>query len=304
MILYISEDSGRLIQDPSFSADLNTVNFKRGDSTEVDIRFCSNTLGLSANPARQISFGIKNSGKYDGPFIVNSNIYTIRNNGYVMNPSFNTITLNQSLSSGDGNETNDLESITAMLEISWSDGLSAYQSTQTVNAVISNDVIKGNESTPLAQPTPEKWLSDRYFIAPYNIDGNFRIFVENQASYSGTNNIGLGINSLAFNTGSDTIALGQNSSTSNTGEQVIAIGLEAGYGNTGDNNIFLGSYTNASAGISNAIVLGRGASATESNTIVLGSTVTPLLTSATGTTTGKYLIVRLNGQNVKLPIYV
>jgi len=49
--------------------------------------------------------------------------------------------------------------------------------------------------------------------------------------------------------------------------------------------------------------LGDSAVATQSNTIAIGSTSYPLLTSGTGASTGSYLTVRLNGVNRKILIY-
>jgi hypothetical protein len=49
--------------------------------------------------------------------------------------------------------------------------------------------------------------------------------------------------------------------------------------------------------------LGYGAQATANNTLAIGSTSVPLLTSNTATSTGSYLVVRLNGVNRKLLIY-
>lgn len=76
---------------------------------------------------------------------------------------------------------------------------------------------------------------------------------------------------------------------------------------TGIKNICIGSNTGtnstALSALSGCIVMGDSARATQSNTVVLGSTGTPLLTAATGTTTGSYLVVRINGRDLKIPLY-
>jgi hypothetical protein len=50
-------------------------------------------------------------------------------------------------------------------------------------------------------------------------------------------------------------------------------------------------------------VIGNGAQATRNNTIALGSTTTPFLTASSGTSTGSYLVVRINGVDRKLLIF-
>lgn len=80
------------------------------------------------------------------------------------------------------------------------------------------------------------------------------------------------------------------------------IGYKSGEFNTGDRNQCIGSNSSALYH-SDCIVIGHDAIATQSNSFVLGSTTSPLLTASTGTNTGLYLIVILNGRELKIPLY-
>ncbi|MCX6873395.1 MAG: hypothetical protein NTW21_06245, partial [Verrucomicrobia bacterium] len=73
-------------------------------------------------------------------------------------PSFNTVALNDAL--GVGGDT-ELSSLTLMGEITWREGAGEPTSTRTFAIVVENDVNRGTEGTPQAQPDPEAWLSAR-----------------------------------------------------------------------------------------------------------------------------------------------
>ena len=83
------------------------------------------------------------------------------------------------------------------------------------------------------------------------------------------------------------------------------LGGGAGAGVTGSKNQLIGASTSVNPlSCSNCIVLGDRAVATQSNTIAIGSTTTPLLTASSATgSTGSYLVVRINGVDRKLLIY-
>jgi hypothetical protein len=123
-------------------------------------------------------------------------------------------------------------------------------------------------------------------------------------------NTGSNINAFGYsacdnNSGDGVNALGNGSCYNNTGSYVNALGNGSGINNSGGYNQFFGSNTSTSpTSLSGCLVVGHGASATQNNTIALGSTTVPFLTSGSGTNTGNFLVMRLNGQNVKIPIYI
>lgn len=163
MRLYISTDTQSFITEPAFRAPVNSVTFKRGDAAQVNIQFVSGSTALSAISGKQIKFGLKESGDYDGDYLVYKDTYTVSGNDFVLVPSFNTEALNTLLGHDalSGNVLNDVAAVNTMLEVSWSDDGSSWYSTNTIVATVNNDVIKGSEGTPLATPDAQDWLDDR-----------------------------------------------------------------------------------------------------------------------------------------------
>lgn len=166
MLLFIDVDSQKLVQVAGSRAELTSVAFKRGDSARVEVQFVSGTVvqELSGTTITG-SFGLKESGKYDtASCIVGPASWTKEGTGtatkYVFEPDFATSALADLLEHGDADDTNDVVSVALMGEISWTiDG--AIYSTQTFEAVVHNDVLKGGEG--LSVPVPDQqvqWLSE------------------------------------------------------------------------------------------------------------------------------------------------
>ena len=168
MKLYIDTDSDNypFRENAIFNSPVSEVSFKRGDSASVEIIFVSNNTALSATADKLLTFGIKEKGKYDSDYIVSTSEYNTLGTSYVLNPSFNTVGINDLLNSGDGNEDNDIASISGMLEVTWSsDGGANWASSNTITAVINNDVCKGGEATSEPSQTLTEWLA-LYHPAP------------------------------------------------------------------------------------------------------------------------------------------
>jgi trimeric autotransporter adhesin len=113
-----------------------------------------------------------------------------------------------------------------------------------------------------------------------------------QENITGSNNIFLGSSSGRFNTtGDGNSFIGVLSGYKNTtGMGNLFIGQYAGYENlTGANNTFIGNFSGspASVNLTNSTAIGASASATESNTVVLGNAAT--------TITGKGLAAGTSG---------
>jgi hypothetical protein len=156
--LYIDKATGSFISDPLFKAPVDSVSFKRGDAASVRVSFVN---GFTVEPladGAEIAFGIKSSGSYDGPFLVFADAYEEDGDSYTLAPNFNTESLDEALNV-DGNDANDVASLAAMLEVTWSEDGENFQSSRTITANIANDLIRGDESTPVAQASPEDWLA-------------------------------------------------------------------------------------------------------------------------------------------------
>lgn len=170
MQLIINKDSNTFVNSVLFNSPVSNIAFKRGDAAKVELIFASENTALSATNDKTIILGLKESGKYDGTFVVSTSSYTTDNTRYVMNPNFNTVALNDLLNSGDGNDGNDVGSVDLMLEITWSeDGGSTWYSSNTITATINNDVIKGLEGTPLQEADPIDWLRTYGVLAPLSL---------------------------------------------------------------------------------------------------------------------------------------
>jgi hypothetical protein len=158
--LYIDKDSNRFISNPTFKSSIDSVSFKRGDSATVELIFVSNNTSLSAVSGLDVTLGIKESGRWDGPYIVIANEYTINGDSYVLKPNFNTDELNALLNHGDSDDTNDIPSVTLMMEVTWSENGNDFYSTNTISAIVENDVNKLTEATPTPSQSLTQWLTN------------------------------------------------------------------------------------------------------------------------------------------------
>jgi len=152
MRLYFDLDQGRLVTGAGFNTRLNLVEFKRGDAAEIRFGFYRGVTQEILTGTPQLQFALKEDGKYDGDPVVSESSWTLGTSeamDYVCNPDFNTTELDTLLNSGDADDTNDIEYVDLMLEVTWSeDGGSSWSSTDTVTARVHNDVIKGIEGVP------------------------------------------------------------------------------------------------------------------------------------------------------------
>jgi hypothetical protein len=133
------------------------------------------------------------------------------------------------------------------------------------------------------------------------------IFIGNGAGYealNSQNSIFLGYAGDSALSAYQSNFLGYFSGSESTGNNVNAFGQRAGESNTGNHNQFLGAFTTTDPkSLSGCLVLGMSAAATQNNTIALGSTAVPFLTASSGNDTGSFLVIRLNGVNLKIPLY-
>lgn len=163
MQLYIDTATKNLVTSPQYKTNVETFSFMRGDSAPIAISFVSGFSSLSAVATNKlITFGIKAQGIYgDGPYLVTTNTFTVSGNNYNIAPSFNTAGLNSLLNAVDGISGNDVASVAANLQITWSDNNGTdWNSTPVIPITIYNDLISGNEGTPVTLPTPEDWLDN------------------------------------------------------------------------------------------------------------------------------------------------
>jgi hypothetical protein len=162
MRLYIDLDSRQLIQSPAYKQPITRLEFKRGDSASIEVRFVRGASIVELAEGAAGRLGFKAKGQYDADFLVSALEWTKEGTGaeavYRFDPDFNTVELNTALGHNPPTAGNDLPSITLMGEIEWvEDG--RRSSTSTFDAVVFNDVVKGTEGVPLsgnpAYPAPD-----------------------------------------------------------------------------------------------------------------------------------------------------
>ena len=153
MRIYHDLDSGVILQNEGFARQHNLQNpitMKRGDTSSIEIGFVRGLSGRELLPAGSIvTVGMKEQGRFEGEFIVSgsTSIAPDDESGfYSVEINLNTIELN-TLLARDGDDSNDIESVLLMLEISiYNNG--SITSSNTSFARIDNDVISGNEGVP------------------------------------------------------------------------------------------------------------------------------------------------------------
>lgn len=140
----------------------NPLLLKRGDRTALRVGFLDeSSVLITANgpgdsPAEAaatfVQLGLKEVGKYDtSSFVASGSVVGIDGSGfYVVELDLNNSTLDALLVK-DGDDSNDLDSVELMFEITWSitgggSGATDWRSTNLIHAVIENDVIRTNEA--------------------------------------------------------------------------------------------------------------------------------------------------------------
>ena len=153
MRIYHDLDSGVILQNEGFARQhnlQNPVTMKRGDTSSIEIGFVRGLSGRELLPAGSIvTVGMKEQGRFEGEFIVSGSTSTAPDDAsgfYSVEINLNTIELN-ALLARDDDDSNDIESVLLMLEISiYNNG--SITSSNTSFARIDNDVISGNEGAP------------------------------------------------------------------------------------------------------------------------------------------------------------
>ncbi len=99
MRIYINRTTGQFITSPTFDAAVLRYDFKRGDTTRIEIGFVEDSVLIPLVGAYNIDFGLKEDGKYDGDYVVYEGtfVYNATTGFYDGEPSFNTTELNDLL---------------------------------------------------------------------------------------------------------------------------------------------------------------------------------------------------------------
>lgn len=150
MKLYVDLDTNQFIEAPGFRNPVNSISFKRGDSTKIEVSFLTGGVTVTelGDDSETGVFGLKVVGDYDGDFVASAGTWTKTGTGttalYTFDLNLATTELNALLGVGPGA---DVASVTLMAELQWTVG-SVVTSSPTLAAVVSNDVVRGSESGP------------------------------------------------------------------------------------------------------------------------------------------------------------
>lgn len=162
--VYVNSDS--LITTSATATTINQLVFKRGDTVTLNVIFLDEAQApVALADGYVITMAVKPTGQYDSDVLYAYSTVTVAgqsaSTGYSFTLNLNNTTLAEEFQLDD-TFTEDILNITGMLELSWTNGGNIFQSTQnTAEVLINNDVIRGDEATPLSLPSPETWLTGR-----------------------------------------------------------------------------------------------------------------------------------------------
>jgi hypothetical protein len=156
MRFVIDLDSLELIQSASDRRRVSQVEGKRGDDSPFEVSFVRSGVAEELPALTVLTFGAKQTGKYDVSPVVLHNDFTLSGTGitakYLGNPSYSTVGLD-ALFNIDDDAENDVPFVDLMAEFSWQVGAGAPTSTRTFTLRMHNDVIR-DETSPTPLPSP------------------------------------------------------------------------------------------------------------------------------------------------------
>jgi hypothetical protein len=146
MRIYLDLDSRRLLTTPT--RPLSLLEFKRRDNDSIELQFLRDAVVQQLPAGTTARVGIKPDGDYDAEFLAVS-LLTQTGTGtatvYSGELNLNTIALEAAFAA-------EPVTLPAMLEVEWVTG-DVVSSSKTLPATIHNDVIRGDEGTPVAIPS-------------------------------------------------------------------------------------------------------------------------------------------------------
>ncbi|MCF7787771.1 MAG: hypothetical protein K9N47_16700 [Prosthecobacter sp.] len=157
MRLHWDLTQGYIVRTPKSSTRLITLEFKRGDAASLELVFYADAMPVLLQPGHAIRFALKPKGHYDGEPLVYTATFTENANAktYTAEPSFNTAALTALFASPNAPDRVDL---IGEFSLRNGDDTHGWQSSQTFNVSVINDVIRGQEGTPgAATDAQQSW---------------------------------------------------------------------------------------------------------------------------------------------------
>ena len=138
---------GYIVRTQKSSTRLNILEFKRGDAASLELVFYANSMPVLLQPGHALRFALKPKGHYDGDPLVYTATFSENTEArsYTAEPSFNTTALTALFASPNAPDRVDL---IGEFSLRNGDETHGWQSSQTFNVSVMNDVIRGQEGTP------------------------------------------------------------------------------------------------------------------------------------------------------------
>lgn len=157
----------RAVAGPGLRDALALLDFKLDTSSVIALRFWRAGQRVALAEGATGKFGIKQRYKFDGPLLALAAEWTKVGEGaeavYNFYPALDTVALATLLNSGDADPDNDERFLDCMAEFRWLESGKKHRS-QTIDTVVSNDVLKDADGTPTSLPTPEDWIQARALL--------------------------------------------------------------------------------------------------------------------------------------------
>jgi hypothetical protein len=143
MRIYVDLDSLDLIEAPGFRSPIPSLRLKRGDGTQLEVRFCRGGSVVPLPEGTELKFAAKLRGDYSSEPAIETDNFSFSgfpDPAYIASPSLNKDVLN-ALFTPSGGQPQPAE-VLLMAEITWRLPGRLPTTTNTFNLVVSNDVIK------------------------------------------------------------------------------------------------------------------------------------------------------------------
>jgi hypothetical protein len=151
--------TGRFVASRGVSALPRMFEHKRGDSGEVRLEFCEGFTTATIPAGSEIIYGVKLRGEYDSAPLMTVTNFVLDAGIYSGTAAFDLDAIDAALNL-DADATNDLETLDCMAELTWKVPGGGWLSTNTMHAVISNDVNRADDSLiERIADIPARWAS-------------------------------------------------------------------------------------------------------------------------------------------------
>jgi hypothetical protein len=141
--IYVDLDSLDLIEAPGFRSPITSLRLKRGDGTQLEVRFCRGGSVVPLPEGTELKFAAKLRGDYLAEPAIETDRFSfsgLSDPAYIASPNLNKDVLN-ALFEPLGGQPQPAE-ILLMAEITWRSPGRLPTTTNTFNLIVSNDVIK------------------------------------------------------------------------------------------------------------------------------------------------------------------